>query len=75
MDLGSPKLSDFEAARPTLLVALAGSCREESRRRSRDAGFDRHLSQPVEIESLYPMLSGSGAIERGRGRGTKPFIL
>ena len=64
LDIGMPKLHGYEVARrmradPALaactLVAVTGWGQESDRQRSREAGFDRHLTKPVnpaDIESI-----------------------
>lgn len=61
MDLGMPRMSGFEAARwvrqqpwgkDTVLIAVTGWGQEEDRRRSREAGFDVHLTKPVDSTQL-----------------------
>jgi len=61
MDLGMPRMSGFEAARwvrqqpwgkQTVLIAVTGWGQEEDRRRSREAGFDVHLTKPVDSTEL-----------------------
>lgn len=61
MDLGMPRMSGFEAARwvrqqpwgkDTVLIAVTGWGHEEYRRRSREAGFDVHLTKPVDSTEL-----------------------
>ena len=85
LDIGLPGLSGYEVAerlrrRPefagTLLVAMTGWGQDEDRRRSREAGFDRHLVKPVDPDALRAILAhaaGSGADARrgealGKGR-------
>jgi PAS domain S-box-containing protein len=69
-DIGLPGLDGFEVARavradPALssltLVALTGYALAEDVERAREAGFDRHLVKPVEIETLEQVLSGAEA--------------
>ena len=64
-DLGLPGLSGYEVAarlreqpecRDALLVALSGYGREVDRRRSQSAGFDHHLTKPVDPEMLAALL-------------------
>jgi CheY-like chemotaxis protein len=48
------------SARPTpRLIALSGYGDDESRRRSRDAGFDIHLIKPVTVEALQLAVEAS----------------
>ncbi len=66
LDIGLPGMNGYELARqlrhlPGLehihLAALTGYGSEEDRRRSRDAGFDEHLTKPVEMETLQALLA------------------
>jgi CheY-like chemotaxis protein len=68
-DIGMPGMSGLEVARrlradpalaDTLLVALTGWGQEEDRRRSREAGFDRHLTKPVDPGELQRVLAAAG---------------
>ena len=65
MDLGMPNLNGYEAARrmrqepwgrELALVATTGWGQEEDRRRTAEAGFDRHLVKPIELASLREVL-------------------
>jgi len=65
LDIGMPGLDGFEVARlirsqpwgvGIVLIALTGWGEEEDRRRSREAGFDRHLLKPVDIAPLREAL-------------------
>jgi CheY-like chemotaxis protein/two-component sensor histidine kinase len=65
LDIGLPQLDGFEVARrlrqrPELrqarLVAITGYGRDEDRRRSAEAGFDLHLTKPVDPAELQPLL-------------------
>jgi CheY-like chemotaxis protein len=69
LDIGLPGLDGHEVARRLragpggdrmLLVALTGWGQEEDRRRSQEAGFDRHLVKPVEPEDIVGLLRGHG---------------
>jgi two-component system CheB/CheR fusion protein len=42
-----------------LLIAVTGWGQEEARRRSREAGFDHHLTKPVELPLLMRLLTES----------------
>lgn len=69
LDIGLPKLSGYDAARQirsergdeVLLIALTGWGQEEDRRRSREAGFDHHLTKPVEFTALQKLLTAWSA--------------
>jgi PAS domain S-box-containing protein len=65
LDIGMPKLNGYEACRRIreqgwgkgiVIVALTGWGQEEDRRRSREAGFDRHLIKPVGRDALERLL-------------------
>jgi signal transduction histidine kinase len=67
LDLSMPGMDGYELAqkirgeewgRRALLVALTGWGQEQHRRRSKDAGFDRHLTKPANAESLRAVLNG-----------------
>ena len=62
LDLGLPDLNGYEVARrirtlpwggDVVLVAISGWGRDEDRRRSTAAGFDRHLTKPVDPDLLF----------------------
>jgi DNA-binding response OmpR family regulator len=66
LDIGLPKLNGFEAARriraqqggaAMLLIALTGWGQEEDRRRTKEAGFDHHITKPVEFNVLQKLLT------------------
>jgi CheY-like chemotaxis protein len=70
MDIGMPKLNGYDAARrirqeswgkQLILVALTGWGQESDRRRSQEAGFDRHLVKPVDPNALMQLLAETGA--------------
>lgn len=65
LDIGLPGMSGYDVARamraqPQLagmtLVALTGWGAEDDRRRAKDAGFDHHLTKPVDLSVLEDML-------------------
>lgn len=66
LDLGLPKLNGYETARrireqdggtDMMLVAVTGWGQEEDRRRSKEAGFDHHMTKPVEFADLQKLLA------------------
>jgi PAS domain S-box-containing protein len=67
LDLGLPGMSGYELAgclradarsAGTRLVALTGWGRDEDRDRTRDAGFDAHLTKPVDPSAVLALLAG-----------------
>jgi signal transduction histidine kinase len=76
LDIGIPGMSGYEVARKIraqpwgaeiLLVAQTGWGQEDDRRRSRDAGFDEHLTKPVDHARLLQLIAqppGRGAAAR-----------
>ena len=78
LDIGLPKLDGYEAARQIrtqpagtdmVLIALTGWGQEEDRLRSKEAGFDHHLTKPVDFESLQDLLSNTKRPEGGLPNG------
>ncbi len=66
LDIGLPKLNGYEACRriresadgaPACLIAVTGWGQDEDRRRSQDAGFDRHLVKPIDPVALMKLLA------------------
>jgi DNA-binding response OmpR family regulator len=67
LDIGLPKLNGYEACRrireqpwgkKVVLIAVTGWGQEEDRRRSHEAGFDRHMVKPVDPQELMKLLAG-----------------
>jgi signal transduction histidine kinase/ActR/RegA family two-component response regulator len=67
LDIGMPRMNGYEAARrireqhwgkEMMLVAVSGWGQEEDKRRAIDAGFDQHLTKPVEAATLQALLAG-----------------
>ena len=65
LDLGMPKMSGYEAARAIrgqdwgqgiYLIALTGWGQESDRRRTQAAGFDAHLTKPLNYDALKNIL-------------------
>jgi signal transduction histidine kinase/chemotaxis methyl-accepting protein methylase len=66
LDIGLPSLNGYDVARilrqeqgreKIVLVALTGYGQEEDRRRALEAGFDHHLTKPVDPEVIYELLA------------------
>jgi CheY-like chemotaxis protein len=65
-DIGLPGLDGYGVARELrtdpatvdlLLIAVTGYGRDEDRRRALEAGFDHHLTKPVDPEALQPLVA------------------
>jgi PAS domain S-box-containing protein len=66
LDIGLPQMDGYELAQrmraqnshtKPALIALSGYGLEEDRNRSREAGFDAHLTKPVELEVLQEAIA------------------
>lgn len=73
LDLGLPGMDGFEVARrlrrhpggsDVFIAAVTAYRGEEHQRQAREAGFDRYLMKPVDIETLRQLLSQTSAGER-----------
>jgi PAS domain S-box-containing protein len=71
LDIGMPGMSGYDIAQRirqeawgerTILIAVTGWGQEDDRRKSRAAGFDHHLTKPVDIEVLERLFD-SAAID------------
>jgi len=78
LDIGLPRLDGYDAARQirdalggtVMLVAMTGWGQDDDLRRSSQAGFDEHLTKPVDYDVLTRVLaqwSGSGLPTPGVG--------
>jgi signal transduction histidine kinase/CheY-like chemotaxis protein len=65
LDIGMPGMDGYEVARQLraefdsslILIALTGWGTDQDRERSREAGFDYHLTKPVDLAALESMLT------------------
>jgi CheY-like chemotaxis protein/anti-sigma regulatory factor (Ser/Thr protein kinase) len=65
LDIGMPGMDGYEAARRirdllgsrVVLVALTGWGQDDDKRRSKEAGFDHHLTKPPEPETLDRLIA------------------
>jgi CheY-like chemotaxis protein len=69
VDIGLPGMDGYEVARRArplaspgqmTLIALTGYGRDEDKARALEAGFDYHLTKPVDVDALRTLLSGAG---------------
>ncbi len=69
LDLKMPGMDGYEVARrlrneswgrDLTLVAVTGWTLEDHKRRTRDAGFDRHLTKPADVAALTAVLASPG---------------
>jgi PAS domain S-box-containing protein len=74
LDIGLPEMDGYEVARrlramtelsAVRLVAVTGYGRAEDHKRTREAGFDDHLTKPVDLSSVQRSIAGlpSGDME------------
>ncbi|MBC5783595.1 response regulator [Ramlibacter sp. USB13] len=73
LDIGLPDMTGYDVAKrmrllpsmqKTLLVALTGWGTEDDRQRTRDAGFDRHLTKPAELPAVEELLRAAAQAKR-----------
>ncbi|QEL16237.1 response regulator [Limnoglobus roseus] len=66
LDIGLPKMNGYDAARTIrreqwgqkmVLIAMTGWGQDEDKRKSAEAGFDRHMVKPVDPRSLITLLN------------------
>ena len=79
LDIGMPEISGYELAsrirrqpwgRDALLIALTGWGQREDKERSREAGFDQHLTKPVDPDQLERLLQDFASAPADRLVGT-----
>jgi CheY-like chemotaxis protein len=67
LDIGMPDLSGYEVARALRLepwatnlqlIALTGWGKDDDRRRALEAGFDHHLTKPIDPDQLGNLIAG-----------------
>jgi DNA-binding response OmpR family regulator len=82
LDLGLPDLSGYDVARllrqdpalaSTRLIALTGWGQDEHKQRALDAGFDHHITKPVDLAQLAALLGTKPTPDSGsRGSSGSP---
>ncbi|MGB6488085.1 MAG: PAS domain S-box protein [Steroidobacteraceae bacterium] len=69
LDIGMPELNGYQLAqrirgtswgRRAMLIAITGWGQEQDKRRARAAGFDRHLTKPIDPNGLEVLLQSAG---------------
>lgn len=79
LDIGLPDLNGYELARRLraldvgehmCLIAATGWGQEKDRQRAFDAGFDHHLTKPIDFERLRCLLAGGLRQRAGRDNVT-----
>jgi PAS domain S-box-containing protein len=67
LDIGLPDMNGYELARRlrlaldddgVVLIAITGWGQEKDRQRAFDAGFDHHMTKPIDFDQLRPLLAG-----------------
>lgn len=70
LDIGMPELNGYQLAqrirstgwgRAATLIAITGWGQEQDKRRAFEAGFDHHLTKPIDPASLETLLQGAAA--------------
>ncbi|MDC0747487.1 hybrid sensor histidine kinase/response regulator [Polyangium mundeleinium] len=70
LDIGLPGMTGYEVAQRLrteegfgrlVLVALTGWGTDEDRRQAREAGFDYHLTKPVDLQEVQRIVEAAGA--------------
>ena len=70
LDIGMPGMNGYTVAQTLrkttpgivriVLVALSGLGQQEDKARAAEAGFDRHFTKPVDVNSLRAFLAATG---------------
>jgi signal transduction histidine kinase len=72
LDIGLPKMNGYEAARiireepwgkNMILIAVTGWGQDEDKRKSEEAGFDRHMVKPVDPQALMKLLAALDVVK------------
>ena len=68
LDIGMPRMNGYEAARSIrrepwgkhmMLIALTGWGQDEDKRRALEAGFDHHMTKPVDADALEKLVASA----------------
>jgi len=69
LDIGMPDMDGYQVAErlradgetDLILVAITGYGQDADRQRAHKAGFNHHLTKPVELSDLHRLLAGSSS--------------
>jgi PAS domain S-box-containing protein len=76
LDVGLPGMSGYEVARQIrreqgnhrpLIVAVSGYGQEEDKRLAHEAGFDFHMTKPVDPTKLVALIASSSSLKQAAG--------
>jgi len=76
LDIGMPQMNGYQVARRVrgtewgaepMLIAMTGWGQESDKQQAREAGFDRHLTKPIDMDRLMLLIE-----ERGSPQGQAP---
>ncbi len=80
LDIGMPDMNGYDVAerirheawgKELTLIAVTGWGQDADKRRALAAGFDHHLTKPVEFEKLKQLIDQPGPPRRGGGQPTR----
>jgi CheY-like chemotaxis protein len=80
LDIGMPDMTGYEAARrirveewgrPVLLIAMTGWGQAEDKARAKAAGFDHHLTKPIDPSELQSLINAFLGGRNGADPGQK----
>jgi PAS domain S-box-containing protein len=80
LDIGMPRMDGYEAARQirknlgagVVLVALTGWGQDEDKQRSREAGFNHHMTKPPDPDALEALIGECGRFPGPHEQSVKP---
>jgi signal transduction histidine kinase/DNA-binding response OmpR family regulator len=84
LDIGMPEMNGYDAARALrsspsgadmLLVALTGWGQDQDKQAAREAGFDAHLTKPVNLQQVVDLLQEHARKERSSAFARRTSLL
>ena len=76
LDVGLPRMSGYDVARQLrleqgdrrpMIVAVSGYGQEEDKRLAHEAGFDFHMTKPVDPAKLIAVIASAPSLARASG--------